>query len=85
VRLDDDERSCILVIMGALEDRRKELIAVAEAYRESKLAGQEVLRELKGQGLQRVPRLVVDDGALGFWPALEEGYGSVTQQRYWGA
>lgn len=82
VRL-EDERSCILVIMGALEDGRKELIAVVDGYRESKLAWQEVLRDLKRRGLQRAPRLVVGDGALGFWPALEEEYGSVPQQRCW--
>lgn len=82
VRL-EDERSCILVIMGALEDGRKELIAVVDGFRESKLSWQAILRDLKRRGLQQAPRLVVGDGALGFWPALEEEYGNVAQQRCW--
>lgn len=82
VRL-EDERLCILVVMGALEDGRKELIAVMEGYRESKLSWKELLRDLKERGLEQAPRLAVGDGALGFWAALDEEYGSVRHQRCW--
>lgn len=78
-----DERLCILVVMGALEDGRKELIAVADGYRESKLSWQELLGDLKARGLNQAPRLAIGDGALGFWAALEEEYGSVSHQRCW--
>jgi transposase-like protein len=82
VRL-EDERTCILVLMGALEDGRKELIAITDGYRESKLSWQELLQECKKHGLQRAPQLAVGDGGLGFWAALAEEYGSVRAQRCW--
>ncbi len=82
VRL-EDERTCILVVMGALADGRKELVAVSDGYRESKLSWQEVLRGLKQRGLSAGPRLAIGDGALGFWAALEEEYSQVAQQRCW--
>ena len=82
VRL-DDERSCILVVMGATEDGKKELLAVQDGYRESKLAWQEVLRELKNRGLQKLPALATGDGALGFWAAAAEEFPSTRTQRCW--
>ncbi len=82
VRL-EDERSCILVLMGALEDGRKELVAIADGYRESKLSWQELLRDCKQRGLQTPPRLAIGDGGLGFWAALSEEYGGVQTQRCW--
>ena len=82
VRL-DDERSCILVLMGALEDGRKELIAVVDGHRESKLSWQELLADLKRRGLQHGPQLAVGDGGLGFWAAMAEEFGEVRGQRCW--
>jgi len=82
VRLDDD-RPCILVVMGALEDGTKELIAIHEGYRESKLSWQEVLQGLKSRGLSKAPSLAIGDGALGFWAALEEEFPSTRHQRCW--
>ena len=69
VRL-DDERQCLLVVMGALEDGRKQLLAVHDGFRESELSWQELLEDLKGQGLELPPKLAVGDGAMGFWAAL---------------
>jgi putative transposase len=82
VRL-DEERSCVLVLMGALEDGTKELIAVADGYRESPQSWRELLQQLKRQGLTTAPKLAVGDGSLGFWLALQEEYGPAPQQRCW--
>lgn len=82
VRL-DDERSCVLVIIGATKDGTKELLAVQDGYRESKLAWQEILRDLKGRGLNKLPELAVGDGALGFWAAAEEEFPTTRRQRCW--
>jgi len=78
-----DERSCVLVIIGATQDGKKELLAVQDGYRESKLAWQEILRDLKTQGLNNLPALAVGDGALGFWAAAEEEFPSTRRQRCW--
>ena len=78
-----DERPCILVILGATEEGDKELLAVYDGIRESKLSWQEVLKDLKGRGLQTSPRLAIGDGALGFWAALEEEFPSCKHQRCW--
>jgi len=82
VRLDKD-RPCILVVMGALENGKKELVAVWDGERESKLSWLTVLRELKRRGLSDGPELAIGDGALGFWAALEEEYPETRQQRCW--
>jgi putative transposase len=82
VRL-DEERSCILVIMGANESGRKELLAVSDGYAESKASWREILLDLKRRGLKIGPRLAVGDGALGFWAALREVYPGCGEQRCW--
>ena len=82
VRL-DDERQCLLVVMGALEDGRKQLLAVHDGFRESELSWQELLEDLKGQGLELPPRLAVGDGAMGFWAALRKVYPATREQRCW--
>jgi len=82
VRL-DPERPCLLVLLGALEDGTKELVAVWDGIRESKASWLEVLRDLKARGLAETPQLAVGDGALGFWAALEEEYSTVREQRCW--
>ena len=73
VRLEKD-RPCILVIMGALSDGTKELVAVHDGQRESKLSWQELLRDVKERGLPEGPELAIGDGGLGFWAALEKEY-----------
>jgi putative transposase len=82
VRL-DEERSCILVVMGANESGRKELLAVSDGYAESKASWREILLDLKRRGLQMGPTLAVGDGALGFWAALREVYPGCCEQRCW--
>lgn len=82
VRLTDD-RPCVLVIMGALPDGAKELVAVAQGQRESKLSWAEVMRDLKKRGRTEAPELAVGDGSLGFWAAKEEEFPKTLQQRCW--
>jgi transposase-like protein len=82
VRLTDD-RPCFLVIMGTREDGTKELVAVGDGERESKLSWKEVLRDLKRRGLKDSPKLSVGDGALGYWAALAEEFPPCREQRCW--
>jgi putative transposase len=82
VRLEDD-RACILVIMGTLEDGTKELIAAHAGYRESKLSWLEILQDMKRRGLKHSPKLAVGDGALGFWAAISQEYPETRHQRCW--
>lgn len=81
VRL-EDERSCILVIMGADENGKKELIAVEDGFRESELSWKEMLESLKNRGLA-TPKLAIGDGALGFWKALSKVFPTTKRQRCW--
>jgi len=75
MHLDDHWRRC--------ERRRKELLAIADGYRESEQSWSEVLLDLKGRGLKIAPELAVGDGALGFWKALRQIYGETRAQRCW--
>ncbi len=83
VRL-EDEKSCVLVIMGATEEGRKELVAIETGFRESELGWKEILLSLKERGLEDGPKLAIRDGALGFWKALKQIYPNTRQQRCWG-
>lgn len=85
VRLEDPEndRQCILVIMGTMEDGTKELVSVLDGYRESKQSWQEMLRDLKQRGLKESPKLAVGDGGLGFWAALPDEFPKTSEQRCW--
>ena len=82
IRMDQDAQ-CILVIIAATEDGRKELLAIEDGYRESAQSWRELLLDLKRRGLQSGPKLAVGDGALGFWKALHEVYGRTQEQRCW--
>ena len=82
VRL-EDQRRCILVLMGALADGTKELIAVVDGERESKLSWLDLLSGLKAQGLGEGPALAVGDGGLGFWAAMAEAFPKSREQRCW--
>jgi putative transposase len=82
VRL-DDERQCLLVVIGATADGRKQLLAVSDGFRESELSWTEVLEGLKKRGLQIAPKLAVGDGALGFWAALRKVFPKTGEQRCW--
>lgn len=82
VRL-DDERQCILVVIGAKADGTKELVAVEDGFRESKESWRSVMRELKSKGLKRGAQLAIGDGALGFWSALAEEFPDTKSQKCW--
>jgi len=82
IRLEED-RQCVLVLMGATEDGKKELIAVHDGYRESEQSWSEILRELKARGLEHDPELAIGDGALGFWKALAKVFPKTRWQRCW--
>ena len=82
VRLEPD-RPCILVLMGATVDGKKELLAVWDGERESKESWRAVLRDLKRRGLRESPKLATGDGALGFWAALREEFPETQEQRCW--
>jgi transposase-like protein len=81
VRLEED-RLCCLVIVGVRVDGTKELVAIADGYRESTESWADVLRDLKRRGM-RAPVLAVGDGALGFWGALREVFPATRAQRCW--
>jgi transposase-like protein len=78
-----DERQCILVVIGATEQGRKELVAITDGYRESELSWRELLLDLKRRGLTIGPELAIGDGGLGFWKALRQVYGEAREQRCW--
>jgi putative transposase len=82
IRLGDD-KTCILVLLGATADGQKEIIAIADGYRESKQSWKELLLDVKTRGLSAAPALAVGDGSLGFWAALEEAFPQTRQQRCW--
>ena len=82
IRLEED-RQCILVLMGATADGVKELIAVQDGYRESEQSWSSMLLDLKHRGLTVEPELVTADGALGFWAAARKLLPGVKEQRCW--
>lgn len=82
IRLEED-RQCILVLMGATADGRKELIAVVDGFRESEQSWKGLLLDVKSRGLVVDPKLATGDGALGFWKALRQVYPQTREQRCW--
>ncbi len=84
VRLGEDKKVCLLVIIGATESGDKELLAVHPGYRESKDSWLTVLRSLIARGMT-APMLAIGDGALGFWAAVRtcEGFEKTEEQRCW--
>jgi putative transposase len=82
VRLEDASQ-CILVIIGANAEGKKELLAMSDGYRESAESWKELLLDLKQRGLTISPKVAVGDGALGFWKALPQVFGNTREQRCW--
>jgi putative transposase len=82
VRLGEDDKLCLLVVIGVREDGTKELLAVEDGYRESTDSWAGVFRDMKRRGLG-CPRLVVGDGALGAWAALRDVFPEAEEQRCW--
>jgi transposase-like protein len=82
VRL-EDARQCMLVVIGATKDGRKELLGLTDGYRESEASWKELLLDLKERGLSVDPKLAIGDGSLGFWKALPQVFGRTGAQRCW--
>ncbi|MFU8866240.1 MAG: IS256 family transposase [Rhodobacterales bacterium] len=78
-----EEKQCVLVLIGADEWGRKEIIGLADGYRESTQSWRELLLDLQRRGLTHAPDLAIGDGALGFWHALREVFGATKEQRCW--
>jgi transposase-like protein len=81
-RLEDDAQ-CLLVIIGATPEGKKELVGLIDGVRESAQSWRELLLDLKRRGLAIAPELAVADGALGFWKAVEEVWPKTRGQRCW--
>jgi putative transposase len=79
----EDDRLCLLIIIGVNAQGEKRLLALSDGYRESKASWLSVLQDMQARGLQDVPKLATGDGALGFWAALNEAWPSTRQQRCW--
>ena len=81
-RLEDDAQ-CLLVIIGATPEGKKELVGLIDGVRESAQSWRELLLDLKRRGLAVAPELAIADGALGFWKAIEEVWPRTRGQRCW--
>jgi transposase-like protein len=81
-RLEHDAQ-CLLVIIGATPEGKKELVGLTDGVRESTQSWKELLLDLKRRGLSMAPELAIADGALGFWQALEEVWPQTRGQRCW--
>jgi transposase-like protein len=82
----DNSRQCILVLMGATADGKKQLIAISDGYRESAASWKELLLDCQARGLGQCggdPKLAIGDGALGFWAAVAEVWPTTLTQRCW--
>src|SRR5215510_5415207 len=76
-------RQCILVLMGATADGKKELIAIQDGHRESEQSWKELLLDVQARGLTIEPKLAIGDGALGFWKAVRQIWPATAEQRCW--
>ncbi|MCP4251605.1 MAG: IS256 family transposase, partial [bacterium] len=85
IRLEDEgnTKQCILVLMGATADGKKELIGITEGYRESEQSWAELLSDVKARGLTAAPKVATADGALGFWAAARKAWPTMREQRCW--
>jgi len=83
IRLGEDNKQCLLVIMGATLDGKKEIVSVIDGMRESELSWSHVLLDLKKRGLENGPKIAVGDGAMGFWAAISKIFPNTKWQRCW--
>jgi putative transposase len=79
----EDAAACLLVIIGATPEGKKELVGLIDGVRESAQSWKDLLLDLKRRGLAMAPKLAVADGALGFWQAIEEVWPQSRGQRCW--
>jgi putative transposase len=76
-------RQCILVLLGATADGKKELIAIQDGQRESEQSWKELLLDVQARGLTIEPKVAIGDGALGFWKAVRQIWSATAEQRCW--
>jgi len=76
-------RQCLLVLMGATADGKKELLAIQDGQRESEQSWKELLLDVQARGLTIDPKLAIGDGALGFWKAVRQIWPATAEQRCW--
>ena len=79
----EPQAECMLVVMGATPEGKKELIGFQTGLRESAQSWKELLVDLKARGLSIAPEVAIGDGALGFWKALDEAFPTTRHQRCW--
>lgn len=79
----EDAAACMLVVIGATPEGKKELVGFQVGVRESSQSWRELLVDLKARGLAVAPELAVGDGAIGFWKALDEIFPGTKHQRCW--
>jgi transposase-like protein len=79
----EDKAACMLVVIGATPEGRKELVGFQVGVRESAQSWRELLIDLKARGLAAAPEIAVGDGALGFWKAVDEMFPATRHQRCW--
>ena len=79
----EDEKQCILVIIGATPEGKKELVGFTDGMRDSANDWRDLLLDLKRRGLDAQPELMIADGALGFWKAAGEVWPKTREQRCW--
>ena len=77
----EPQAKCMLVLIGATPEGKKELIGFQTGMRESMQSWKELLVDLKARGLSIAPEVAVGDGALGFWKALDESFPTTRHQR----
>ena len=70
----EQEETCMLVIVGADSNAKKELVGLIDGFRESKESWLELLWDLKSRNLEYSPKLAIGDGSIGFWAAISEIY-----------
>jgi len=79
----EDDRLCLLILIGVNEQGEKRLLALSDGYRESKASWLSVIQDLQARGLKTAPQLAIGDGALGFWASLDEAWPETRCQRCW--
>lgn len=79
----EDDRLCLLILIGVNEHGEKRLLALSDGYRESKASWLSVVQDLQARGLTSAPKLAIGDGALGFWAAVSEAWPETRCQRCW--
>ncbi|NRA43265.1 MAG: IS256 family transposase [Pseudomonadales bacterium] len=83
IRLGEDQKMCILVIIGATAKGEKKLLGIEAGYRESKISWTALLERIRDRGMVTPPKLAIGDGAMGFWAAMDETFPTTKHQRCW--